>query len=86
MTRSPERGRASHIRLHESDVPARCIGCKPMTTINGGFVEAHYTYNPQFVLVGRYELVRMSRQANPSIAATAGTSTIGPLATVGIRS
>jgi hypothetical protein len=39
---------------------------------NGGFVEAHYTYNPKFVLVGRYELVRMSRQANPSIRAERG--------------
>lgn len=33
---------------------------------NGGFVEAHYTYNPRFVMIGSYELVRMSRQANPA--------------------
>jgi len=33
---------------------------------NGGFMEAHYTYNPRLVLIGRYELVRMSRQANPA--------------------
>lgn len=39
---------------------------------NGGFVEAHYTHNRQFVLVGRYELVRMSRQANPSIRSDFG--------------
>jgi hypothetical protein len=47
---------------------------------NGGFVEAHYTYNPRFVLVGRYELVRMSRQANPSIRSDRGdldTWTVG---------
>jgi hypothetical protein len=39
-------------------------------TWNGGFVEAHYTVNPQFIFTGRYELVRMSRQANanPSLA------------------
>lgn len=39
---------------------------------NGGFVEAHYTVNPQFIFTGRYELVHMSRQANPSLAATLG--------------
>jgi hypothetical protein len=35
-------------------------------TWNGGFVEAHYTYNPQLILIGRYETVQMSRQANPA--------------------
>lgn len=35
-------------------------------TWNGGFVEAHYTVNPQFVFTGRYELVHMSRQADPT--------------------
>jgi hypothetical protein len=34
---------------------------------NGGFIEAHYTYNPRFVVIGKYELIRMSRQANPGI-------------------
>lgn len=34
-------------------------------TWNGGFVEAHYTYNPQLIFLGRYETVQMSRQANP---------------------
>jgi hypothetical protein len=32
---------------------------------NGGFVEAHYTYSPQLVLVGRYEKIRVSQQALP---------------------
>lgn len=41
-------------------------------TWNGGFVETHYNYNPRFVLTGRYELIRMSRQANPSIRSDAG--------------
>ena len=35
-------------------------------TWNGGFVEGHYTVNPQLIFTGRYELVHMSRQANPS--------------------
>ncbi len=39
-------------------------------TWNGGFVEAHYTVNPQFIFTGRYELVHMSRQANPALAQT----------------
>ena len=36
---------------------------------NGGFIETHYYYSPQLVLTGRYEIIRMSRQAltsNPS--------------------
>jgi hypothetical protein len=33
---------------------------------NGGFVEAHYTYSPQLIFTGRYELVHMSRQADPA--------------------
>jgi hypothetical protein len=35
-------------------------------TWNGGFVEAHYAYSPQLIFTGRYELVHMSRQANPA--------------------
>jgi len=35
-------------------------------TWNGGFLEAHYTYNPKLILFGRYETVNMSRQANPA--------------------
>jgi hypothetical protein len=34
-------------------------------TWNGGFTEVHYTYSPQLILVGRYEAIRMSRQAFP---------------------
>ncbi len=34
-------------------------------TWNGGFVEAHYTYNPQLILLSKFETVQMSRQANP---------------------
>lgn len=41
-------------------------------TWNGGFVEAHYTYNPRFIGIARYELIRMSRQAHPGIRSNAG--------------
>src|SRR5258708_27524507 len=30
---------------------------------NGGFLESHYYVSPQFVLTGRYEIIRMSQQA-----------------------
>jgi hypothetical protein len=49
-------------------------------TWNGGFVEAHYTFNPRLIAIGKYELIRMSRQANPTIHANAGnldTWTVG---------
>ena len=36
-------------------------------TWNGGFVEAHYVYNPQLIFIGKYETVQVSRQANPAI-------------------
>jgi len=36
-------------------------------TWNGGFVEAHYNPNSRLLFLSRYELERMSRQANPSI-------------------
>jgi hypothetical protein len=41
-------------------------------TWDGGFVEAHYNYNPRFILIGKYELIRMSQQANPGIRSNAG--------------
>jgi hypothetical protein len=34
-------------------------------TWNGGFVETHYTWNPQLILVGRYEGIRISKQSFP---------------------
>lgn len=37
-------------------------------TWNGGLFETHYTFNPQFILINRYELIRMSRQALPVVA------------------
>jgi len=39
---------------------------------NGGFIEGHYTYNPRFIFIGKYELVRMARQANPGIRGEVG--------------
>jgi hypothetical protein len=47
---------------------------------NGGFVEAHYNYNPRLILISKYELIRMERQANPTRADNFGnldTWTVG---------
>jgi hypothetical protein len=47
---------------------------------NGGFVEAHYNPTPRWIVLGRYELNRMSRQANPTIRSDSGhldTWTVG---------
>jgi hypothetical protein len=37
-------------------------------TWNGALFESHYMFNPQFILINRYELVRMSQQALPVAA------------------
>ena len=39
---------------------------------NGGFVEGHYNPNPRVILIGKYELNRMSRQAHPGIPSNSG--------------
>ncbi|MBZ5539904.1 MAG: hypothetical protein LAN61_05220 [Acidobacteriia bacterium] len=39
---------------------------------NGGWIETHYTLNPQFILIQRYELIRMSQQALPGTAGNLG--------------
>ncbi|MBA3914168.1 MAG: hypothetical protein H0X25_10055 [Acidobacteriales bacterium] len=49
---------------------------------NGAFAELHHTYNPQLLFISRYELIRMSRQANPARAADYGDQDIW---TVGYR-
>jgi hypothetical protein len=69
--------------LHGSDnvflgnsIPANQPSALPLGAAgpswNGGFVEAHYTYNPRFILTGRYELIRMSQQANPQSPSDTG--------------
>jgi hypothetical protein len=51
-------------------------------TWNGGLIEAHYNFNPQFIWINRYELVRMSRQAFASNAGNLGDLDVG---TTGLR-
>lgn len=49
---------------------------------NAGLIEPHYTVNPQLILIGRYELIRMSRQALDSNPGNLGNIDAG---TVGFR-
>ena len=35
---------------------------------NGALIETHYTHSPQFIIINRYEAIRMSRQALPVVA------------------
>jgi hypothetical protein len=62
--------------FHSSDdkylatgTPANSPGLLPTNAKNaiwnGALFESHYTFNPQFILINRYELVRMSQQALP---------------------
>ena len=49
-------------------------------TWNGVLFEPHYVYSPQLIFIGRYETIRMSRQASPSNASNFGnisTYTVG---------
>jgi len=49
-------------------------------TWNAGLIEPHYNVNPQFILIGRYELIRMSRQAldtNPGNLGDIDAGTVG---------
>ncbi len=56
-------------------------------TWNGVLFEPHYVYSPQLIFIGRYETVRMSRQANGPGSAAPSASDYGNLSTytVGFR-
>jgi len=41
---------------------------------NSALLEAHYVVNPQFLVQGRYELLRMSKQGDPAIPKTQGNA------------
>jgi hypothetical protein len=57
-------------------VPANQSSRLPLGAVgpawNGGFIEGHYNPNPRLIFTGRYELIRMSQQANPSIRRNSG--------------
>ena len=63
-----------------NSVPANQPANLPLGAVgplwNGGFVEAHYNPNPRLIVIGRYELNRMSRVANQTIRSNAGNADI----------
>jgi hypothetical protein len=56
-------------------------------TWNGVLLEPHYVYSPQLIFIGRFEAMRISRQANGSTSLTPSASNLGNLTTytVGFR-
>ena len=56
-------------------------------TWNGVLFEPHYVYSPQLIFIGRYETIRMSRQANGPASASASASNLGNISTytIGMR-
>jgi hypothetical protein len=56
-------------------------------TWNGVLFEPHYVYSPQLIFIGRYETIRMSRQANGPTSLNASASNLGNISTytVGFR-
>jgi len=50
-------------------------------TWNGVLFEPHYIYSPQLIFVGRYETIRMSRQANGAQSANPSPSSLGNIST-----
>ena len=54
---------------------------------NGVLFEPHFVYSPQLIFIGRYETIRMSRQANGAGSLTPAPSNLGNISTytVGFR-
>jgi hypothetical protein len=54
---------------------------------NGVLVEPHFVYSPQLIFIGRFETIRMSRQANGAASAAPSASNLGNISTytVGFR-
>ena len=63
------------------------VSTGPAPTWNGVLFEPHYVYSPQLIFIGRYETIRMSRQANGPASATPNPSNFGNISTytVGYR-
>ncbi|TMD70269.1 MAG: hypothetical protein E6I81_14470 [Chloroflexi bacterium] len=57
--------------MHGFDDKALTAGTNNATW-NGGLLEAHYIVDPQLLLIGRYETIRMSQQADPATPSDQG--------------
>jgi len=71
-------GSAGNNNLPGTTLPAGSQG----PTWNGVLFEPHYVYSPQLIFIGRYETIRMSRQATPGTPSNLGNITTY---TVGMR-
>ena len=63
-----------------SNQPARLPVGAVAPVWNSGFVEGHYNPTPRWIAIGKYELNRVSREANPNIRSNVGnldTWTVG---------
>jgi hypothetical protein len=70
-------GRASNNNLPGTPLPAG----SQAPTWNGVLVEPHFVYSPQLIFIGRFETIRMSRQANGAASATPSASNLGNIST-----
>lgn len=68
--------------MRGSDDKALIAGGTQDATWNSGLLEAHYIVNPQLVFLGRYEVIRMSQQGDPTTPNDQGNV---DAATVGLR-
>lgn len=59
------------VLMHAFDDKGLTAGTNDATW-NGGLLEAHYVVDPQLLLIGRYEAIRMSQQADPATPSTQG--------------
>jgi hypothetical protein len=52
-------------------------------TWNGVLLEPHYVFSPQLILIGRYETIRMSRQANGAACVDCLSASTGAFTAIG---
>jgi hypothetical protein len=76
-------GRASNNNLPGTTLPSG----SQAPTWNGVLFEPHFVYSPQLIFIGRFETIRMSRQANGAASAAPSASNLGNISTytVGFR-
>jgi hypothetical protein len=76
-------GRALNNNLPGTTLPAG----SQAPSWNGVLVEPHFVYSPQLIFIGRFETIRMSRQANGAASAAPSASNLGNISTytVGFR-
>jgi hypothetical protein len=59
-----DNGKLANFALGTSPPPSPLPAGMRAAIWNGGFAEGEYVISPQWIIIGRYEMVRMSQQAN----------------------